>query len=62
MQVPQKVHTGPENRENKLDGRVEIRAESKEGNESKEGKEGRRKMVAPRAARYRAAEGDGQGQ
>lgn len=51
------MHTGPENRENKLDGRLEVRAESKEGKEIKEGKEGRRKMVAPRAAKYKAVEG-----
>lgn len=55
VQVPQKVHLGAENRENKLEGRLEASAESKE---AKEAKEGRRKMVAPRAARIKAVEGD----
>lgn len=46
--VPDRIHTGPEKTDNKLEAGLEALAQSKEGKEAKEGK---RKAVAPRAAR-----------
>jgi len=46
--VPERIHSGPEKTDNKLEAGLEALAQSKEGKEVKEGK---RKVVAPRAAR-----------
>jgi len=47
--VPERIHAGPEKADNKLEAGLDALAQNKEGKDVKEGK---RRPVAPRAARF----------